>query len=99
LPECRLNEQAALINLEIAKKITMPNGNLVPFGTFSLDIGTLWFQQVALLGFEVKNDAYWNYANHGIFNINRSGHGSLADKNLYDNEEALAKNMIDNNEY
>jgi len=99
LPECRLNEMAALFNLEMAKKITIPNGNVVPFGTFALDTGTLWFQQVSLLGYEVRHNAFSNYATHGLFNITRSGNGSLADKNLYDNEEALAKNMIDNNEY
>ena len=99
LPECRLNEQAALINLEIAKKVTMPNGPAVPFGTFSLDTGTLWFQQVSKLGYEITNDVYWNYASHGIFNLNRSGHGSLANQKLYDEEESLAKNMIDNKEY
>jgi len=90
---------AALFNLEMAKKITIPNGNVVPFGTFALDTGTLWFQQVSLLGYEVRHNAFSNYATHGLFNITRSGNGSLADKNLYDNEEALAKNMIDNNEY
>ena len=99
LPECRLNEQAALINLEIAKKVTMPKGGAVPFGTFSLDTGTLWFQQISKLGFEVTNDVYWNYASHGIFNLNRSGHGSLDNKKLYDEEESMAKNMIDNKEY
>lgn len=99
LPECRLNEMAALFNLEMAKKITIPNGKVVPFGTFALDTGTLWFQQVSLLGYEVRHNAFSNYATHGLFNITRSGNGSLADKKLYDEEEAQAKKMIDNNEY
>jgi len=99
LPECRLNEMAALFNLEIAKNITMPSGKVVPFGTFALDTGTLWFQQISLLGYEVRHNAFSNYATHGLFNITRSGHGSLSDKKLYDEEEFLAKNMIDNKEY
>ena len=56
-------------------------------------------RKISKLGFEVTNDVYWNYASHGIFNLNRSGHGSLVNKKLYDEEESLAKNMIDNKDY
>ncbi len=58
LPECRVNEWAALINLARAKKISLPFGRGFPFGAYRLsganilDIGVGWFRDVSHMGFE-----------------------------------------------
>ncbi|WP_432737188.1 hypothetical protein [Maridesulfovibrio sp. FT414] len=65
LPECRLNEWCALINMEKAAKDTMPNGTAAPFGArmpsgacigenwdrpVCLDVGVQWFRDMLHLG-------------------------------------------------
>ena len=54
LPECRINEWAAMIDLSLARPLTMPIGEALPFGAFShsgsdtLDTGVAWFRGVSL---------------------------------------------------
>lgn len=65
LPECRLNEWCALINMEKAAKDTMPMGKSAPFGArmpsgacigenwdrpVCLDVGVQWFRDMLHLG-------------------------------------------------
>jgi hypothetical protein len=99
LPECRLNEQAALIDMEIARPITVPKGPCAPIGTMTMDIGIKWFKDVALQGFQVSHDSYFKYAKHGMFNVAGSGHGALFDRELYDHEEKMAKEMLEKANY
>ncbi len=99
LPECRLNEQAALLDMELARPITVPKGPCAPIGTMTMDIGIKWFQEVALQGFQVAHDSYFNYAKHGMFNVAGSGHGALFDRELYDYEERMAKEMLEKAAY
>ncbi len=99
LPECRLNEQAALIDMEMAKSITLPKGPCAPIGTITMDSGIKWFKEVALQGFQVSHDSYLNYAKHGMFNVAGSGHGALFDRKLYVYEEKMAKEMLESAGY
>ncbi|MBK9760132.1 MAG: hypothetical protein IPO90_09215 [Flavobacteriales bacterium] len=98
LPECRLNEWSAMINLQVAKKVTMPVGPAVPFGaSFGLDIGTQWFHDVmnmplgapgSKLG--VKHFDTMPFALHAWASTTGGGHAALSHKATYDAGEALA---------
>lgn len=99
LPECRLNEHAALFDMHIARPITAPVGSCAPVGSMTMDIGIKWFKEVSLQGFQVSHDSYLNYARHGMFNVAGSGHGALFDRELYDYEEKMAKEMLENASY
>jgi hypothetical protein len=99
LPECRLNEQAALIDMEMARPITMPLGPCAPIGTMTMDTGVKWFKEISLMGYQVSHDSYFNYARHGMFNAIGSGQNSLFDRELYDYEEHMAKEMLESAGY
>jgi hypothetical protein len=99
LPECRLNEQAALIDMEIARPITVPQGSCAPIGTMTMDTGVKWFKEISLEGYQVSHDSYFNYARHGMFNSIGSGQNSLFDRELYDHEEKMAKEMLEKANY
>lgn len=92
LPECRVNEWSALIDLRQARAITMPIGKAVPFGAlFGLDIGTQWFHAMAQLGARVKHVDIHPYAEHAWTSSTGNGHAALADRAVYEREEATAK--------
>jgi hypothetical protein len=98
LPECRLNEWSALINLDVAKEVTMPFGPAVPFGaSFGLDIGTQWFHDVMNMplgasGSErgVKHFDTTALALHAWASATGGGHAALSNRAEYDREEQLA---------
>jgi hypothetical protein len=54
-PECRLNEFACLINLEMVRNLVCPIGEIEPVGTLSLDTGTDWFRKLNLKGYRFLN--------------------------------------------
>ncbi|MHA8100064.1 hypothetical protein VR479_12270 [Aquirufa aurantiipilula] len=92
LPECRLNEHAALINLVKARPLTSPLGPVAPIGLKnSLDNGIPWFQGMTLRGHKMVNESYMPFAKHAWTNDTDCGHASLFDKNMYDREEEMAK--------
>jgi hypothetical protein len=99
LPECRLNEHAALINMTVARKLTVPQGSLSPIGLMTMDTGIKWFQDVANAGYKVIHDSFFKYSKHGMFNEAGSGHGALFDESLYKKEESLAKEMLESKSY
>jgi hypothetical protein len=99
LPECRLNEMAALFDMQIARPITIPQGKYAPIGLMTLDIGTEWFKNISHAGYKVVNHAYNNYARHAMFNKFGSGHGSLFNEDLYNYEENMAKEMLVNKSF
>ncbi|WP_320008511.1 hypothetical protein [Maridesulfovibrio sp.] len=70
LPECRLNEWCALIDMDKARKDTMPMGSAVPFGSripsgacigenwdrpVCLDVAVQWFRDMSHLGHSFKH--------------------------------------------
>ena len=71
MPECRLNEYACMINLELYRKETLPNGANVCFGGnwgFTADLGTGWFHQMVNQGYQFRHFVLEDYASHSQFN-------------------------------
>lgn len=95
LPECRLNEWVALVNLKIAREITMPYGDAMPFGAYNeLDLGTQWFYDITHKGYKVQHYDFTKIAVHAWANEVPNGHSALFDKNMYKNSEAIAKDVL-----
>lgn len=94
LPECRVNEWACLINMKIAKPITFPQGKVFPFGAYLkvnntlMDIGSVWFRGVSLLGYRAKNMNIFKYMKHNV------GHPSMSDAQRYLAEEFKALEIL-----
>jgi hypothetical protein len=95
LPECRLNEFAALIDLKRARPLTMPAGDFYPFGLAGgFDVGSHWFHQMNRAGHPFKHVSLEPRAVHGWANEARSGHGALFDADRYRDEEAQARAVL-----
>lgn len=97
LPECRLNEWSALIDLQRARPVTMPFGPAIPLGaSYGLDTGTQWFHDVlnmpiARVGERpVKHFDIAPYARHAWASSTGGGYPALTDKSEYDRGEAIA---------
>jgi hypothetical protein len=95
LPECRMNEWAALIDLRIAKPITLPHGKAIPFGALhGLDIGTQWFHDVINGGCSVAHVDLSLYAQHAWASDTGGGHAALADRSVYHRQEQKAADHL-----
>jgi hypothetical protein len=95
LPECRLNEWTALINMTKARPATMPVGNAIPFGAFyELDIATKWFSDVLNMGHTVANFDITPFAQHAWAGNIRSGHAALLDMDEYTYSENVARDYM-----
>lgn len=96
LPECRVNEWCALIDMKKARPITMPLGRVTPFGAILsvgkqiLDVGCQWFRDVHLRGRTCGNFDIYQYMSH---DVPPTGQPTLIDKDRYrrKEEEALAR--------
>ncbi|WP_045213794.1 hypothetical protein [Desulfonatronovibrio magnus] len=94
LPECRLNEWAALINLKKARKITAPFGRAFPFGAYRLagenilDIGVGWFRDISQMGFSCKNVDFRDNFQHF------KGHKALDKEDIYTLKEENALKFL-----
>ncbi|MBD5641864.1 MAG: hypothetical protein HDQ91_05555 [Desulfovibrio sp.] len=72
LPECRPNEWACLINLAKTRPITVPNGDVYPYGAFKmcgnahLDIGVAWFRGIHRHGMACKHINVRDYLKHWV---------------------------------
>jgi hypothetical protein len=93
LPECRLNEWAALIDLKKVKTETMPIGDAFPFGAMTLDIGTKWFRQMSVKGFTFLHRPIAGLATHG-WTLGGGGHQALFAPEKYDSGERMAFDML-----
>lgn len=94
LPECRLNEWVALVNLKIAKPETAPFGDAAPFGAMVLDTGTEWFKQMSLKNYKFIHYDVARIAKHAWATGTADGHSALSDKNLYERSEAEAREKL-----
>lgn len=91
-PECRLNEFACMINVAELKPLVMPEGPIVPFGTFTNDIGTEWFRDLSLRGYKFLD---WHEGlKHGPFSEEASGHAASTNEVIYHRAEALARDYL-----
>lgn len=95
LPECRLNEWTALINMKAARPLTMPLGPALPFGAFfGLDIGTQWFNDVLNMGQKVAHFNIDRYAHHAWASTTASGHAAFLNENEYAYSERMAEEYL-----
>lgn len=111
LPECRLSEWAALINMEKARPATMPFGPAVPLGAFcvsgakigenwdrdvNLDTGVGWFRSMNLQG-----HSFAHYPIHDYLEHPKTGRDNLESPERYITAEvkALARLREEFSEY
>lgn len=93
LPECRVNEWCALIDMRKARAITVPHGRAAPFGAIFnvgkqiLDVGCHWFRDVHLRGLTCKNFDIYRYMHH---DVPPTGQPTLLDKERYRDKEQAA---------
>lgn len=96
LPECRLNEYCCLINMEMARPVTCPQGQARPFGAYVdvgnpetgngiLDIGVAWFGDMVRLGHTVGHVSLSPVLRHTV-----GGHKALFAPELYVEQEEKA---------
>ena len=86
LPECRLNEYACMIDLEIYRKTTLPFSDNVCFGGnwgFTADLGTGWFHQMVNQGYEFRHFVLEDYAIHSQFTSAGQGIGAYSNQENY----------------
>ncbi len=90
LPECRVNEWCCLVNMKIARKLTVPEGKVMPFGAFInvgkqiLDVGCQWFREMHLRGHTCLNFDIYKYMDH---DVPPTGQATLIDKDRYKEKE------------
>jgi hypothetical protein len=95
MPECRLNEHAALIQMSLAKPVTSPRGSIQPIGIKNkLDNGIPWFHGMSQKGYRMINESYEPFAKHAWTNGTDCGHASLFDQDQYNQEEEIAKQEL-----
>jgi hypothetical protein len=72
LPECRVNEWCCLVNVEQSNRLTIPKGEVLPFGAFSsvgkwlLDTSVAWFREVTRRGSFAKHIDINKYIIHSV---------------------------------
>ncbi len=97
LPECRVNEWCCLINMKIARKMTMPIGRVTPFGAFInvgkqiLDVGCQWFRDMHLRKQTCQNFDIYKYMYH---DVPPTGQPTLIDKDKYKDKELIALDAL-----
>lgn len=81
LPECRLNEYCALINIDIYRKNTLPAGPVLCYGSGwdGADVATVWFYQMFNRGHKFQHMVLEDYLTHAPFE--ESGGGTITYSN------------------
>lgn len=93
LPECRVNEWCALIDMKKARKLTVPHGRVTPFGAILsvgkqiLDVGCQWFREMNIRGYTCKNYDIYQYMHH---DVPPTGQPTLINKDKYKDKELAA---------
>lgn len=97
LPECRVNEWCCMVNMKIARKLTMPHGRVTPFGAFInvgkqiLDVGCQWFREMHIRGHSCLNFDIYKYMHH---DVPPTGQPTLIDKGKYKDREIMALEIL-----
>ena len=74
LPECRVNEWAAMVNVKQTEQFVVPQGGILPFGCFEqcgpicLDTAVAWFRDLSRLGLQAKHMDIAPYVTHWVGN-------------------------------
>ncbi|MEO6285132.1 MAG: hypothetical protein ABIN80_07275 [Dyadobacter sp.] len=91
LPECRLNEYVAMVNMKYARPATVPFGKATPIGVHNrIDTGVEWFYMLNNAGHTFTHFDYEPYAIHSWVSLKNAGHEALFNKELYQYEESVA---------
>ena len=90
LPECRVNEWCALVALHKARKLTVPQGRVVPFGAIIgvgkqiQDVSCQWFREMHHRGQVCRNFDIYKYMHH---DVPPTGQATLITKDRYADKE------------
>jgi len=93
LPECRVNEWCALIDMKKARPLTVPHGRVTPFGAIIgvgpqiLDVGCQWFREMNIRGHVCKNFDIYQYMHH---DVPPTGQPTLINEGRYKDKELAA---------
>ena len=93
LPECRINEWACLVNLDLTRPLTIPFGTALPIGAYAacgkytLDIGVTWFRAMHAHGLKAAHFPTKGWLTHWV----GTGHKSQI---RYLQSEHHAKNLL-----
>jgi hypothetical protein len=99
MPECRLNEWIAMLNVEYYKEITIPRGFISLFRAMDLDIGTAFYRECILGNHKFKNMNEESFAIHAPFSKCNMGNPALFNETLYFEQEKMAKKYLVESDY
>lgn len=96
LPECRLNEYCALIDIEKYRKETIPNGEIGCFGGVweGVDVATIWSHDMYKRGYTFKHLTLEDYAKHAPFDTTGSGTKANDVSDVYFTAEKRAEEYL-----
>jgi hypothetical protein len=78
-PECRVNEWCCLVNRTMSNQVTVPAGDIVPFGAFTclgdwlLDTSVTWFRDVIRRGYRARHVDLYGHILHYWGHVKNSG--------------------------
>ncbi|MFB9295641.1 hypothetical protein [Persicitalea jodogahamensis] len=101
LPECRLNEYCALIDVEKYRKNTLPDGTIGCYGGGwnGTDTATVWSHDMYQRGYTFQHLTLENYVQHAAFDETGSGTSSNSNSENYFLAEKNAEKFIKENYY
>lgn len=96
LPECRLNEYCALIDIEKYRKETIPYGDIGCFGGVweGVDVATIWSHDMYKRGYTFKHLTLEDYAKHAPFDTTGSGTKANDVSDVYFTAEKRAEEYL-----
>ena len=99
MPECRLNEYCAMINVESYRKLTVPYGEIGCYGGNwgGVDTATVWSHDVYKKGYRFQHVPLEEYTKHAPFDSTSSGTQANDNRSLYLRSEEKAREFIEEN--
>ncbi len=97
LPECRLNEYCALIDVEKYRRETVPNGDIGCYGGNwgGVDTATVCSHDMYKKGYVFQHLCLEDYARHAPFDGTGSGTQANTSRDIYEHSERNAKAYIE----
>jgi hypothetical protein len=99
MPECRLNEYCAMIDVEKYRKETLPQGDIGCYGGGwnGVDTATVWSHDMYQRGYTFRHLTLEDYTRHAPFDATGSGTQSNSRSDTYFNAERNAEKYINEN--
>lgn len=99
LPECRLNEYCALLDVEKYRKETLPGGDIGCYGGVwgGSDLATIWSHDMYARGYKFRHLTLEDYCKHAPFDVTGSGTKANSRSDVYWAAEARAETYIKEN--